>query len=237
MNRPYSNEVVRLALIKNRHLERDMTSIKSLDQFFERDPTNDFFSSLTLEHLYEVASQYCSLHQGVPQDIRDYFHVVVTLYLYGWLYYPFYSLASERSFFSVEMAIRKRLPPKKLDKKGRDRRSLTELLLESKDAGLLQDKEFPSLEDRRANADELTRHMVEIPGQEPQLQPEVPHADVLIATSPWLRNRFAHPDMQTIQTPGQALDSLILAAEIINQLWPIPHAIASDRTDFPPSRT
>jgi hypothetical protein len=203
---------------------KNMVSIKSLKQFVERDPTNEFFSALTLEHLYECISQYCSLHEGVPEDIRDYFHVVVTLYLYGWLYYPFYTLASERSFFAVEMALRKRLPPKRLDKKGRDRRSLGDLLREAKDAGLLRDEGFPSLENRRANAEELNQHMGEILGHEPESRPEVPYVDVLIGTSPWLRNRFAHPNMQTILAPGQALDSLILATEIINQLWVVQPA-------------
>ncbi|MGH7743784.1 MAG: hypothetical protein ACREQ5_03060 [Candidatus Dormibacteria bacterium] len=199
-----------------------MASIKNLEQFFERDPTNDFFSLLTLEHLYESVSQYCALHEGVPDDIRDYFHVVVTLFLYGWLYYPFYALASERSFFALEMALRKRLPPKKLDKKGRDRRSLGDLLREAKNAGLLRDEGFPSLENRRANADELNQHMAEILGRNPESQPPVPYVDVLIQTLPQLRNRFAHPNMQIIMPPGPMLDGLILAAEIINQLWPMP---------------
>lgn len=202
-----------------------MPSIKKIEQFFERDPTNEFFSLLTLQHLYDCVSQYCTVHEGVPEDIRDYFHVVVSLYLYGWLYYPFYTLASERSFFAVEMALRKRFPPQKLDKKGRDRRSLRDLLTEAKAGGMLRDEAFPSLENRRANAEELNQHMAEILGREPESQPEVPYVDVLIGTSPWLRNRFAHPDMQTILTPGQALDGLILAAEIINQLWPIPSAV------------
>lgn len=202
-----------------------MPSIKKLEQFFERDPTNEFFSALTLEHLYECISQYCAVHEGVPEDIRDYFHVVVTLYLYGWLYYPFYTLASERSFFAVEMALRKRFPPQKLDKKGRDRRSLRDLLTEAKAAGMLRDEGFPSIENRRANAAELNQHMAEILGHEPEPQPQIPYVDVLIGTSPWLRNRFAHPDMQSILTPGQALDGLILAAEVINQLWPSPSAV------------
>jgi len=197
-----------------------MTAVKRLEQFFERDPTNDFFSLLRLEHLYDSVSQYCTLHEGVPEDIRDYFHVVVTLFLYGWLYYAFYTLASERSFFAVEMALRKRLPAKKLDKKGRDRRSLGDLLSEAKDAGLLRDEGFPGLENRRANANELNQHVAEILGHEPESVPPVPYVDVLIQASPWLRNRFAHPDMQNILAPGQALDGLILAAEIINQLWP-----------------
>lgn len=208
-----------------------MVSIKSLKQFFERDPTNEFFSALTLEHLYECVSQYCALHQGVPEDIRDYFHVVVSLYLYGWLYYPFYMLASERSFFAVEMALRKRLPPKSLDKKGRDRRSLGDLLKEAKDAGLLRDEGFPSLENRRANAEELSQHIAEIVGQRPEAEPQPSYVEGLIQTFPQLRNRFAHPNMQIIMPPGPMLDSLIVTAEIINQLWPPRNSGSSDGSD------
>ncbi len=214
-----------------------MVSIKSLEHFFERDPTNEFFSALTLEHLYECVSQYCALHEGVPDDIRDYFHVVVTLYLYGWLYYPFYMLASERSFFALEMALRKRLPPKKLDKKGRDRRSLADLLREAKDTGLLRDEGFPSLENRRANAEELGQQMSQIFGRDPECQPQVPYVDVLIQTLPQLRNRFAHPNMQIIMPPGPMLDSLIVTAEIINQLWPPPNSVPSDEGNSLPART
>ena|SRR5215469_2526920 len=93
---------------------------------------------------------------------------------------------------------------------------------EAKDAGLLRDEGFPSLQNRRANAEELNQPMTEILGRDPGPQPNVPYVDVLIQAFPWLRNRAAHPNMQSIMPPGMALDGLILAAEIINQLWPKP---------------
>lgn len=198
-----------------------MPSIKKIEQSFERDPTNDFFSLLTLQHLYDCVSQYCTVHEGVPEDIRDYFHVVVSLYLYGWLYYPFYMLASERSLFAVELALRKRLPAKKLDKKGRDRRSLADLLREAKDAGLLRDERFPSLENRRKNAQELDEQIARISGRNPDPESQLSYVETLIQTLPQTRNRFAHPHMQLIMPPGPMLNSLIVTAEIINQLWPV----------------
>jgi len=187
-----------------------VATIKSKEQYFEPDPTNEIFPLLSLDKHYEMALQYCQIHGDVPEDVRSYFNAVVTLYLYGWLYYPFYTLASERSFFAVEMALRKRLPPKKLNKKGRDPRNLVDLLREAKDAGLMHDEGFPSLENRRASAEEEA---------EPEPQTEEPYVDVLIRAFPWVRNRFAHPNMQSVMPPRAALDGLILAAEIINQLW------------------
>jgi len=199
-----------------------MATFKSKEQFFERDPTHDFFPFLSLEKQYEMVSRYCSLHDGVPESVRSYFNMVVTLYLYGWLYYPFYTLAAFLSTFVVEMALRERFPAKKLNKRGRDSRFLGDLLREANDAGLLRDEGFPSLERRRANAEEMRQEMAEILGRDPEPEPEVPYLDVLIRTLPYLRNRFAHPDIHTILPPGPALDSLIVAAEIINQLWPKP---------------
>jgi hypothetical protein len=192
-----------------------VATIKSREQYFEPDPTNEIFPLLSLDKHYEMVLQYCQIHGDVPEDVRSYFNAVVTLYLYGWLYYPFFTLASERSFFAVEMALRKRLPPKKLDKKGRDPRNLVDLLREAKAAGLMRDEGFPSLENRSAGA----REEAEILGRAPEPRPEEPYVDVLIRAFPWVRNRFAHPNMQSIMPPGPALDGLILAAEIINQLW------------------
>jgi hypothetical protein len=199
--------------------ECTVVTIKSKEQYFEPDPTNEFFPFLSLDKHYEIVLQYCQIHGHVPEDVRSYFNAIVTLYLYGWLYYPFFTLASERSFFAVEMALRNRLPPKKLDRKGRDPRNLVDLLKEAKAAALMCDEGFPSLENRRANAEELNQHLAEALGRDPEPRPEVPYVDVLIGAFPWMRNRFAHPDMQTIMPPGPALDGLILAAEIINQLW------------------
>jgi hypothetical protein len=195
--------------------EGTVVTIKSKEQYFEPDPANEFFPYLSLDVHHEMVLQYCQIHGDVPEDVRSYFDAVVTLYLYGWLYYPFYALASERSFFAVEMALRKRLPPKKLNKKGRDARNLVDLLREAKEAGLLRDDGFPSFKNRRASGREET----EIVGRDPEHRPDELYVDVLIRAFSWLRNRFAHPNMQSIIPPGPALDSMILTAEIINQLW------------------
>lgn len=163
-----------------------MAAIKSKEQFFEPDPTNVVFPGLSLEKRYEVVSESCTLHAAVPEDVHSYFNAIVTLYLYGYLYYPFHTLAAERSFFAVEMALRKRLPPQKLNKWGRDRRYLRDLLEEAQQAGLLSE------------------------------------SSVNVWSFAQLRNHFAHPNVQEIMPPGMALDPLIVAAEIINRLWPKP---------------
>jgi hypothetical protein len=209
--------------------------IKSKDQFFESDPTHEWFPFLSLEKQYEIVSKYCSLHDGVAEDVRSYFNAVVTLYLYGWLYYPFYTMAAFLSSFVVEMALRERFPPKKLNKRGRDLRTLRHLLREAKDAGVLREEGFPSLENLRANIEALNQQFPEILGQELGPQPEKPYVDDLIEWLPETRNRFAHPNMHAIMMPGQALDPLIVAAEIINQLWPKPSRSSVENETVPGS--
>lgn len=197
-----------------------MATIKSKEQFFEPDPASQCLAP-PIEVQYEHVLEYCGVHTGVPEAVRSYFNTVLSLWLYGWLYYPFYTAAVFLSATAVELALRESLP-KKLDRKGRDRRGLRELLQEAKIGGLLRDEGFPSLERRRAIGEEMKQYEAEILGDTPETPPEVPYVDVLVGTLPWIRNRFAHPEMHAIMTPGQTLDALIVAAEIINQLWPKP---------------
>ena len=84
--------------------------------------------------------------------------------------------------------------------------------MEAKSTRVLRDEGFHSLERRRQNAAMIFGETAE------SLLPK-PYVDVVIESLPALRNRFAHPGIHTIVTPGMAVDSLILTAEIINQLW------------------
>jgi hypothetical protein len=199
-----------------------MVPIKSKEQFFEPDPTNEAFPGLTLEKHYEIVSKYCVLHDGVPENVRSYFNSVVMLYLYGWLYYPFFTFAGFLSTFTVEMALRHRFPCKKLNKKGRDPRYIRDLLNEAKKNGLLRDEDFPSLKNRRANAKDLNQRLAETQGVQVEAGTEEPFADTLITWLPRVRNDFAHPKMHSILPPGPALDPVILTSEIVNALWPNP---------------
>jgi len=180
--------------------------IKQQEQFFDADPRSQSLGP-PLETQYELVS-YFRLHDGVPESVRSYMNMVVTLWLYGWLYYPFYPLAVFHSTTAVELALQERFP----EKRGR---GLQKLLKAAKEAGLLADAGFPSLQNRRDTAQAIG-------GAGAAAAPNPPYVDVLIATLPGIRNRFAHPEMHTIMPPGMSVDALILAAEIINQLWPAP---------------
>jgi len=181
-------------------------SIKKEEHFLEPDPRSQSLEP-PLATQYEIVS-YFRLHDGVPESVRSYMNMVVTLWLYGWLYYPFYPLAIFHSTTAVEMALQERFPAKR-------GRGLKKLLQTAKEAGLLSDAGFPSLQNRRDTVQAMA-------GAEPVSNSEPPYVDVLIGTLPNIRNRFAHPEMHTIMPPGMSIDALILAAEIINQLWPAP---------------
>jgi hypothetical protein len=187
-------------------------SIKPSERFFEPDPRSQSLGP-PLETQYEMVS-YFQLHDGGPESVRSYMNMVVSLWSYGWLYYPFYPLAVFHSTIAVELALQERFP-------GKRGRGLQKLLKAAKDAGLLTDAGFPSLQNRR-HTDHATV------GAQVAAHPEPPYVDVLIATLPNIRNRFAHPQMHTIMPPGMSVDALILAAEIINQLWPAPNRLSPD---------
>lgn len=190
-----------------------METVKSKEQFLEPDPRSESLGP-PLETQYDLLA-YFQLHDGVPESVRSYMNSVVTLWLYGWLYYPFYPLAIFLSATAVELALQERFPDKR-------RRGLKKLLQAAKEAGLLRDEGFPSLKQSREIAEVLNNQFAEIDGDPPESMPERPYVDVLIESLAQIRNRFAHPAMHAIVPPGMAVDSLVVAAEIINQLWPEP---------------
>ncbi len=186
-----------------------METVKNKEQFFEPDPRSQGLGP-ALENQYELLD-YFRLHDGVPESVRSYMNTVVTLWLYGWLYYPFYPLTIFLSASAVEMALQERFP----DKRGK---GLKRLLRLAKTAGLLRDEGFPSLKHRREIGAVTDDQISEIIGKAPESLPVRPYVDVLIENLPQVRNRFAHPEMHAIVPPGMAVDSLIVTTEIINQL-------------------
>lgn len=193
--------------------DRRIESIKSKQQYFEPDPRSRSLAP-PLENQYELLD-YFRLHEGVPEQVRNYMNSVVTLWLYAWLYYPFYPLTIFLSATAVEMALEERFPKKR-------GRGLGKLLQIAKEAGLLSDEGFSSLKHRLENAAMLDRRTEASTGKGPQSRRKLSSVDVVTEALSKVRNSFAHPKMHTIVAPGMTVDGLIVAAEIINQLWPAP---------------
>ena len=149
--------------------------------------------------------------------VRSYMNSVLTLWLYGWLYYPFYPMAIFLSMTAVELALKERFPSASRHESG-----LRKLLKTAKNAGVLRDEGFPSLRSRLEDAKAANQEIAKITGTPVEPIHEKPYVDILIESLPNIRNKFAHPDMHAIVPPGMVVDNLIVVAEIINQLWPVP---------------
>ena len=201
-----------------------METVKCRETFLDPDPRSASFAKMnlqtgetapmTLDDQYEMAEHF-RVHDGVPEDVRSYMATITTLWLYGWLYYPFCTLTQFLSTTAIEMALQLRFP-------ATAGRGLRRLLMQARGEGLLRDESFPTLPHIRESQAQLAHEISEISGTPVNKLPQRPYVETLIETLPKIRNSFAHPEMHSIMVPGQAVGGLILAAEIINQLWPSP---------------
>ncbi len=196
-----------------------MENLKQIAAFFQPDPRSDALVAIDANGVRTMAldDQYVAvanveLHAGVPEDVRSYMETVKTLYLYGWLYYPFYTLAHFLSCTAVEMALHLRFEAKYANEKCKP--ALWRLLQDADDANLLSDGGFPTLPAAQALMQEIGESL------NAQLATPERYVDVLKKSLPKIRNAFAHPKNHTILMPGMALSGMIRSAEIINQLWP-----------------
>ena len=146
---------------------------------------------------------------------RDYMETVKNLFVYGWYYYPFCTVAGSLSTLIVEMALRFRLG----SATGK-RPSLKRLFNTALKRGLIQ-REWASSIDRldawalsrnvgpagltgfvRRGATTLTGRAV---------------ADQAVK----FRNSFGHAEFDPVSFPDDALQVITVCSEIINQLWPL----------------
>jgi hypothetical protein len=202
-----------------------METVKPRDQFFE---PNSRLLAFKVREVGAIQWRDASLDDhysdldgldlspGVPEEVVGYVNVVKTLYLYGWLYYPFFATCQCLSGMAVEMALRTRLP----NASGkRDGRTLSTLLRKAVDSGLLRDKGFPSLQERESGEKTVLERLALATAQT-VVGPTEPYVRMLTKALPEMRNIFAHSKANWIVLPGAAQRSILVAVEIINQLWP-----------------
>jgi hypothetical protein len=167
--------------------------------------------AITLADFYGHAERI-QVNETAPEDVRSYMEAVKTLYVYGWFYYPFYTLAAFLATTAVEMA---------LVTKFQKRRSpgLARLYRLALKQGMIREENFPSRKHVQANRALLFGEETQLPDT-PSPEREKPYAERVGDLLTYFRNVFAHPTGHWIMTPGNALDFLVLAGEVINQLWP-----------------
>ncbi len=197
-----------------------METIKKLEEITGPDCRSTCFGVLnvsdgttravTLADFYRDAERI-HLNETAPEDVRSYMEAVKTLFVYGWFYYPFFTLSAFMATTAVEMALNAKLRKGAIDSPG-----LKKLFDQAIREGLLRDENFPSREHVRAHrvlafgGDSETRGGFYEEGNPPYPE-SVPNL------MRHFRNVFAHPSGHWILFPGQSLDFLVLAAELINQ--------------------
>lgn len=124
-----------------------MEKLKSIDEITEPDKRNkntvwtDDEGNLVLmelKYLHRDATKI-SLHESVPDAIKDHFSQSLNLLIYSWFNYQFNVTASFMSFVTLEYSLKVKLKPK-------GRKSFSELLKEA------NAKKLISLDDEEINS-------------------------------------------------------------------------------------
>lgn len=188
-----------------------MLKLKPLNELTKVDPTNEFFAvlddslpeghrPLALTDRYSMMTEL-ELSEHVPEDIKDAFIAAKNLWLYGWYYWPFYTLASFHAFSCLEMALRRRCGLDKFTKKNwRKGRSpgLKELLdaaIENKwisDDKIAHAKRQP---EGSFNPEDLVNNIETgiVNEPEPWKTENQRYCKILAEAIPYFRNEMAHP--------------------------------------------
>ncbi|MCD6706358.1 MAG: hypothetical protein LT080_07895 [Thiobacillus sp.] len=172
------------------------------------------------------------LNDGVPDNIRIQFETTKNLYLYAWFVYRFYPVAELHAHTCLELALRTRFADES-SRSGKPRPGLRQLLERAVKDGILKSENFVVW--RRATAFRAkNRALHEQIGQMEQLgldeavfdesnivikdeDRDHDYLGIVVESMPKVRNHFAHGS-STLH--NQAIGSLRLVQEIIDQLWP-----------------
>jgi hypothetical protein len=154
------------------------------------------------------------VREAAPEPVRTYMEATKTLFVYGWFYYPFFTLSAFMATTAVEMALRLRLQKSRNDQPG-----LKALFEEAIRQGILRDEGFPSGEAVPESSTGMFGENGE-PAETLHSGNGRSYTETVAEVMRSFRNQFAHPSGHWILFPGQAVNFLTLAGEIINQLWP-----------------
>lgn len=200
-----------------------METMKRFEEVTEPDSRSTAFAVLNLSEgtrremaladFYKDAARI-QLNDATPEDVRSYMEAVKTLFVYGWFYYPFFTLSAFMATTAVEMALKVRLQKRPDDPSG-----LKALFDQAIREGLLRDEGFPSRVHVQANRAVMFGGREES-SETVSVEPGPPYAERVARFMRHFRNVFAHPAGHWILFPGQALHFLVLCGEVINQLWP-----------------
>jgi hypothetical protein len=199
-----------------------METLKGIDEIQKPDERNLYWGSVatgepvTIEDRYaEIASIH--VNPTAPEDVRSYFVTIQNVCVYAWFSYDFYALVVFLTFTLIEMALKLRFPMK-----GRDRRTLHDVLQKAIKQKLINEKAFTHIKVIRQQRAENLRELRRLKYVTRSNLPKNDYLAILLKSLPKLRNSFAHPSGHAIHFPHEAIFSLRFAAEFVNQLFPMP---------------
>lgn len=191
--------------------------------------------SFTVQDQHDAVAKYI-LHNGVPHDIRIQFETTKNLYLYAWFVCRFYPVAKLHAYTCLELALRERFESEVVafrKKKRKSKPCLNELLSYAVENGYLKNENFEVWRHRtEMNARQRTEieaveemerlrlNEIYIDETKCEIKDEDRNHDylaTLVETMPWLRNHYAHG---TQSFDNQALGTIQLVSEVINQIYP-----------------
>lgn len=203
-----------------------------------RSPTTSFLTNqpATVEDHRDRVAEYI-LHNGVPNDIRVQFETTKNLYLYAWFVYRFYPVAKLHAYTCLELALRERFEAEVVASRviaSEFKPSLRALLSFSVKNGHLKNEHFAVWRhrtemraqqrtelERFAEMERLNLNEMTFDDSNYEITEEDRDHDYLAAileSTPGLRNHYAHGSSSL---DNQALGTIQLVAEIINQIYPM----------------
>lgn len=223
-------------MVKNRE---NSDCLKPLELVMKPDPRNEAFvkynpstgewNNLAIDDYHFEVNQI-SLNASVPDDIKTYFETVKNLYLYSWFVYRFFPITDQQAMFCIEFALRERF---KNDDDCPKNKSLKKLLNYAIKSETIKNEGF-SIWRNKARINSENRHrfellkkmndegLTEIALDESDIEikeedMQFDYVETLKESLPFLRNEYAHGSSML---HNHALTTIIIASEIINQLYP-----------------
>lgn len=156
-----------------------------------------------------------ALEEYVPERIQSAFNASRNLYVYGWFFYPFCTMAEFYAYVCLEMALGERWRSETGAEKHRDPPSLDRLMRMAVKKSWIQDEGIRHVERLRSRQDSPSE-LMEALGLEPAPKKRRPdYVETLAKITPTLRNAMAH---QFMFWWSKTL-TLEIVCDLVNQLF------------------
>lgn len=219
--------------------DKRMETLKTLHEITAADPRHakrhsigveipDDYRPPTLADLHQEMVDL-ALPESVPETIRSAFSVARTLWLYGWYYWAFHTVAEYEAVRCVEMALRAKCEaegaydPKPKSRRNRQRIGLKGLFDLALEREWVRDTGFQNF--RRLQAGEarfsLPAGTIRSESQRGRLSDDpTSYTRRVFESLRYMRNRRFHPERHSHTMPANARLTMELACDLIRQLFP-----------------